>query len=268
MANPFNGIGYVQHGEGSEGVIILHDWMGDHSNYDLLLPFLDSERFTFACIDLRGYGLSAHIEGDHTLEQGVGDVITLADQLGWQRFHLMGHSMTGMVAQAVALRYSFRLQSLILITPVLATGIELDEETARFFQTAITDPGARMMVFDRVTGSRLGRSWGRYKYQSSLRATRPEILESYLQMVSPQFGFSEALQETYPQVPTLAVVGEHDLPIFGEDMMRSLMPQWFPNLTIQKIPASGHFPMQETPAFLAGILDEFLSTHSETSKKC
>ena len=31
-------------GDGAARVIVLHDWMGDHRNYDPMVPYLDRER--------------------------------------------------------------------------------------------------------------------------------------------------------------------------------------------------------------------------------
>jgi pimeloyl-ACP methyl ester carboxylesterase len=52
------GLGYVQYGDGPIRVLVMHDWLGDHSSYDALMPWLDGRAFTYVFVDLRGYGLS------------------------------------------------------------------------------------------------------------------------------------------------------------------------------------------------------------------
>ena len=48
----------------------------------------------------------------------ASDVLTLADNLGWKRFHIVGHSMSGMLAQRVVLDGQERIISAVLNTPV------------------------------------------------------------------------------------------------------------------------------------------------------
>ena len=72
-------------GMGSEHVLVLHDWNGDHTNYDLLLDYLDRATFTYAFADLRGYGKSKHLVGEYTVQEISRDCLRLADTLGWQR---------------------------------------------------------------------------------------------------------------------------------------------------------------------------------------
>ena len=49
-------IGHIMIGKGPEKVFLLHDWLGDHFNYEPMFPYLDESAFSYALIDLRGYG--------------------------------------------------------------------------------------------------------------------------------------------------------------------------------------------------------------------
>ena len=96
------GLSYTLQGTGPEKVIVLHDWRGDHRNYDDVRPYLDGKAFTFAFVDLRGYCASIHISGAFNEKEAAADTLRVADTLGWQQFHIIGHSMTGMVWQRIA----------------------------------------------------------------------------------------------------------------------------------------------------------------------
>src|SRR6218665_3910074 len=39
-------LGHVRHGHGPIHVLVLHDWLGDHSSYDALMPCLDGDAFS------------------------------------------------------------------------------------------------------------------------------------------------------------------------------------------------------------------------------
>ena len=58
-----SGIAYDVFGTGAEKVVVMHEWLGDWHNYDTIRPYLDTENFQFAFVDLRGYGNSMHVTG-------------------------------------------------------------------------------------------------------------------------------------------------------------------------------------------------------------
>eukprot|EP01112_Ceratiomyxa_fruticulosa_P019444 TRINITY_DN635_c0_g1_i7.p1 TRINITY_DN635_c0_g1~~TRINITY_DN635_c0_g1_i7.p1 ORF type:complete len:274 (-),score=58.37 TRINITY_DN635_c0_g1_i7:224-1045(-) len=65
--------------------------------------------------DNRGAGFSDIPEPPYTMTQMVNDVIDLANELHWEKFHLIGCSMGGMIVQHVALEHPERILSLTLI---------------------------------------------------------------------------------------------------------------------------------------------------------
>ncbi|RQS76905.1 alpha/beta hydrolase [Burkholderia sp. Bp8963] len=142
LQHPAGVLGYVQHGTGPDGVMVLHDWLGDHTNYDPLLPYLDTAAFTYVFADLRGYGKSRHLTGACTVDEIAADCVALADRLGWQRFRLIGHSMTGMVTQRVAADAPSRIKSAIAVCPVSAAGNRLGDEARAFFASTIGNDDA------------------------------------------------------------------------------------------------------------------------------
>ena len=68
-------------------------------------------------LDLRGYGDTEPLPVDATLGLGdmVADLHALAEALGLDRFHLVGHSMGGGIAMKYAIAHPERLQSLTLV---------------------------------------------------------------------------------------------------------------------------------------------------------
>ena len=68
-------LGHQIIGRGSEIVIVLHEWLGDHVNWQPTWPYLDTERFSFVFGELRGYGWSKTIPGTFTLNEAVDDTL-------------------------------------------------------------------------------------------------------------------------------------------------------------------------------------------------
>jgi pimeloyl-ACP methyl ester carboxylesterase len=63
---------------------------------------------------------TAEAPADYTLDLEVGGVLGVADERGWERFHLVGYSGGGAAALAFAARHSERLASLALLEPAWA----------------------------------------------------------------------------------------------------------------------------------------------------
>jgi pimeloyl-ACP methyl ester carboxylesterase len=80
-------------------------------------PQVDELSRGFDCVwfDNRGIGASERGTAPLTVDQLARDTIGLMDALGVERAHLVGHSLGGVIAQAVALRWPGRVRSLALL---------------------------------------------------------------------------------------------------------------------------------------------------------
>ncbi len=105
----------------------MHEWMGDHRNYDTTIPYLDIENYTWVFVDFRGYGLSKEIKGEYNLNEACEDIVSLIKNLDLDEVHLVGHSMSSLIAQKLALILQEKVKTLILITPIPPTGIKMKE---------------------------------------------------------------------------------------------------------------------------------------------
>ena len=102
-----------------EPVIFLHGNLSTATFWEetmLALP----KRFRALAPDQRGFGQAdptALIDARRGVADWADDMIALADHLGWQRFHLVGHSLGGCVGWSLLGSQSHRLSSMTLIAP-------------------------------------------------------------------------------------------------------------------------------------------------------
>ena len=244
-------------GSGPTKVLVTHNWMATIRSYDLARRYVDEQAFTYAFVDLRGYGLNREVPGRHTAVEAAADLIEVADALGWNEFNVVGHSMSGMIAQRVCVEAPKRVRSLVAITPVTAAGMPMDAQTKGVFTAAATQDEAWLGLADMFTSARLPKRW----YAEELAAFRRDVDASgplgYLEMLQGP-AFADAMQGL--TIPALAILGRHDFAAFTEEAMRATLGQWLPSLAIETIESSGHHPMLETPAYFVAVLEKFLRT--------
>jgi class 3 adenylate cyclase len=75
-----------------------------------------------AQFDRRGIGLSDRPEQPPSLEERIGDIIAVMDQLGWERASLAGVSEGGLMAQLFAATYPDRVDRLMLHNTFVSPG--------------------------------------------------------------------------------------------------------------------------------------------------
>src|SRR5487761_842755 len=92
---------YVMVGSGDHRVIALHGWFGSALGWGQLTDYLNTAQFTYVFPDSRGYGSRRDERGEFTMAEAAADAVELANRLGWQRFSLVGHSMSGVAIQHV-----------------------------------------------------------------------------------------------------------------------------------------------------------------------
>jgi pimeloyl-ACP methyl ester carboxylesterase len=73
------------------------------------------DRFSLVAFDNRGIGGSTIRDGRLTIDDMATDAIAIMDGEGIDRFHVAGHSMGGIIAQAVALKVPERVKSLAFL---------------------------------------------------------------------------------------------------------------------------------------------------------
>lgn len=253
-------IGYTTLGSGKEGVIVLHGWFGDYTVFNPMLPYLDTDTFTYAFMDYRGYGKSKAIKGNHTMQEIAHDAVDLADHLGWERFHVVGHSMGGMALMRLASNHPERVKSGVALCPVPASGVPLDADGQALFDGAPDNDDNRRMILDFTTGNRLSRHWLDWKVKDSRETTTRDAFADYL-VAWTKTNFADETKGL--ETPLLVCPGEHDQALTADVMQQTYM-QWYPNASLSVLPNSGHYPMQEIPVFLATTMEQFMREHTQS----
>jgi pimeloyl-ACP methyl ester carboxylesterase len=241
-------------GSGDHHVVALHGWFGSARGWGSLPDYLDRSAFSYAFMNLRGYGGRREVAGDFTMQEAAADAVALADELGWDQFSLIGHSMSGQAIQHVLLQAPGRVRRLIALNPVPATGMPMDSGSWALFSGAARSRGNRFAIINFTTGGRLPPAFVDHIVQHSLDNSSVDAFAAYLESWA-NTDFAEQVNGNPAAVKV--IVGEHD-PALSASLMEQTWLRFYPGAELEVVPNAGHYPMFETPAALAASIEEFL----------
>ncbi len=107
-------------------VIALHGWLDNAASFARLAPLLPGLRIV--ALDLAGHGHSDHrpAGASYPIWEYIQDVLQVAEQFGWQRFALLGHSMGAIISVLLAASMPERVTRLALIDGLIPFTGEAD----------------------------------------------------------------------------------------------------------------------------------------------
>lgn len=246
--------GVLTIGSGPHHVLCLHGWLGSARGWGSISEYLDRASFTYAFMDLRGYGSRQAQPGAFTMEEAADDAVALADRLGWDSFSLLGHSMSGQAVQHVLLRAPQRVRRIVGVSPVPATGVPFDADTEALFTGAVESLENRATIVDFTTGNRLTRRFIDHIVRHSQENSTTEAFGAYLRSWSGT-NFADRVQGNPARVKV--IVGEHD-PALSAEVMTQTWLQFYPHTELEVLSNAGHYPMYETPVALVTAIEQFL----------
>lgn len=109
-------LSYLEWHRGTEPLILLHG-LADHALVWFSLGEYLAADYHIIAPDLRGHGETSKPETGYSSSEIIADLEALVKHLGWQKFHLLGHSWGGKLATIWATKRPERFFSLILVDP-------------------------------------------------------------------------------------------------------------------------------------------------------
>lgn len=246
---------YEMRGSG-EPLVLIHGFSLDLRVWD---PQIDAfERHcTTVRYDLRGFGASAVPDG--TDYRHADDLAALLDHLGIEAAHVLGLSLGGGVALDFVLEYPERANSLILVDAIVP-GLTPDD------LAAVNRPVWRA---GRTSGADAARALWLASPLFAHALQQPDTARQLRAMIQDYSGWGWTNSDpgrwadlpAYTRlhdvaVPTLVVVGEHDIPGFHEIAKASRSN--IPDARHAVIVGAGHLPNLEQPEAFNRVVLTFL----------
>jgi pimeloyl-ACP methyl ester carboxylesterase len=273
-------------------IVLLHGFPESHRTWREVAPRLDRD-FYLVMPDQRGFGGSDRPQEVDAYKSDilVDDIFALAKALGLDRFALVGHDWGGAIAWAAALRNDPRLTRLGIVNaphPIVFQKSLIESEDQRAasqYINAFRAPGFEKTVeakgfdwfFERTFSGQVDVAMipDAEKRQYIAEWAQPGAFTAMLnwyraaKIVVPRPGVTLPLPDwllrAFPKVkvPTLVVWGMKDsallpLQLDGLDLLVE-------DLTVVRLPDSGHFAPWQAGEKVAAALWPFLAAYSKAS---
>jgi pimeloyl-ACP methyl ester carboxylesterase len=251
--------------------ILLIPGLGlDHSYYRFGIPLLARRLQVFA-VDPRGIGRSTKSPPPYSVEGWADDFAELIGKLGSGPIHVLGSSLGGAMALALAQRHPERVRSLT----VVGGFSEIDRATELNFRLRLklieklgmSDEVADYMGLWTLTRKFINSDAGYAVMRANQANIRTNSAESYSAFVEAllRWGRCQSGQEREPKfttllpsikAPTLVVTSDNDHLIPQE--LSDLIAARIPGARFAVMPGAGHIPFMEQPENVVRIVLEFL----------
>jgi pimeloyl-ACP methyl ester carboxylesterase len=166
----------LEEGAGGRPLLVLHGFCGAKENWAEIMGPLSGNGWHVIVPDQRGHGASDHPAGtpSYKFETFVEDAKALTEELGWDRFVLVGHSMGGMTAQLLALDDPSKLDGLILVD-TFHSRIEIEADAVAVGRQIVESGGMQALV-------------------DSMRGLEdPLVTQAHLRLLAERPGYQELL---------------------------------------------------------------------------
>ena len=247
-------IAYEVHGDG-EPVVLVHGITESGANWDPIVARL-ADRYRVGVVDLRGHGRSGP-GPDYGLASLAGDVAAVAAAAALDRPRVVGHSLGGMVATALA--GAFPVRSVVNVDqPLRLDGFQ---DQLRQVLPALRDPASFPMViaglFEELAGNALDPA-ERARIEANRRPDQDVVLAIWEPVLDLPAEELAAMVDTAAAAVTCPYLALHGIDP-GLDYVAWLTAS-IPTATVEVWDGLGHYPHLVDPDRFVDRLEAFWQT--------
>ncbi len=243
-------LAYEETGAGARAIVFIHGWCCDHTHFDGQVAHYSLTRRCIS-VDLRGHGESDAPADGYSIETFADDIAFLCDALALKKPLIVGHSMGGAIAMALAANHPGLPSAIVMLDGAILFPPSLDDFVSQM-NAAMHSDG----YLEPLTGI----------FNGMFMAT--DDAERHARIVAAAVGmprhvaigewdalwkFDSASAAAKCGVPAM-YVGSHgpvaDLARVGEAM---------PNAIVAQTAGAGHFHQLEVPDQVNAMIDRFIA---------
>lgn len=243
---------------GAPAMLALHGVLVGSSNW--IHQVLRLPQFWWIVPHLRGHGQSPPPMPRQTIEEAALDVLAVLDAEGVEQAVVLGNSLGGTVALALAMMRPERVRALVLVEPSVPALVGAEGRRRLVDDAAET---RRLLASDRVDDAlarfmvpRLGEDWQQKAGRRRLQEWRRNIF-SVPAWIDAVLAFDPGpVPFAVVDHPTLLVYGQHTQPFYRA--MTEAVARLLPAAELVEVPEAGHGAPADNPEAFNGLLVRFL----------
>jgi pimeloyl-ACP methyl ester carboxylesterase len=264
-------------------LLLVHGWPENWYQYRALMPALARD-FTVIAVDQRGMGLTEKPKSGYDSASLADDLVALMDELGYDRFSVVGLDTGMVISYALAADHPERVARLVVGEAPLPGVQPPMSQPLPLFLPGPAVPLLFHLTFNRLAGLNEQLVRGRedlffsFVFEAEATNKLPGYAVGYYTdgfassraALRGSFGFYRAWDETTRQnvtrsmgsklpMPVLAIGGERSSMDGPEQLMRVVAN----DVQGLVIPGGGHFLAEEAPKELLAALTEFLAPYRD-----
>lgn len=239
-------------GDGAVDVLFVHGWMVSGAVWTSALSRIDTRGLRVLVPDQRGSGESSKPAANYALAQYVDDLVALLDARSSRRCIVVGHSMGGQLALALAAKAPERVRAVLAICPVPPAGLPLPPDAVGLFRSCANDRDKQRTILSLACTS-LSDAERERLLDDSTRTFAPCIEQAFDAWtaggIEPQMSSVRA--------PTLVLAT--DDPFLPPAFLRESVQSKLAHARLAVLPGAGHYPQCERPAETAAVIESFIA---------
>jgi 2-hydroxy-6-oxonona-2,4-dienedioate hydrolase len=236
-------------------LVLVHGYLGGSNQWAAELPAL-SQHFEVITLDLAGYGKANHLSAPTDMTSHAHNVLATLSHIGIERFHLLGHSMGGMVVQEITHLAPQRVDKLVLYATGPLGLIPGRFETMARSRERLKEDGVERTVRRICATWLLDREASPAFEDLATLATQSSEQAASAGLSAMESWDGRAYLGHIAQ-PTLILWGEHDRS-YGWSQIEMLW-RGIPRASLAVLPACAHAVHLERSALFCSLLIEFLN---------
>lgn len=248
-------LSYSTQGPSGTPVVLLHGWACNSGDWSWTVDSLCAAHQVIAP-DLRGHGGSSTLADDFSAHRFALDVVELLDHLGLDRVILVGHSLGGLIASEVAIRWPDRVRGLVAIDPaygLASNATPISELVAAFRGDACYE--SVVAAFGMLEGPDTPDFLRALHRFNAVATPAPVIAEAVAAMVNDDGWYGQTAEELTARLcPILSVFRDTRHARWDELTFKhelSATATW---------PGTGHWLHQEDPHRMAGLVNPWIES--------
>ena len=258
-------------------LLLVHGWPENWYTWRLLMPALARD-FEVVAVDQRGVGLTDKPQDGYDTGTLAGDLAAMMDELGHQRFAVVGHDTGFAISYALAADHADRVARVGLLELPGSPGTA---PPPPLFLPGPLNDRLWHLTFNRIDGLNeqlvAGREdvFFRWEFDAAAKRLADDVIGYYVGLLSNpdslrgSFGWYRALEASIAQneqratrrltMPVLGIGGEMS---FGENVGNGVRAV-ADDVQSLVIPGTGHFLAEESPDELLAALTAFLAPYRD-----